>query len=84
MTPFFYKIPMGKNKGEDVSELQAELKDKLTHLNKVGEIAYIWNNYMSQVELSCLNFFKNFLYIKWTSSDAQQQEVFWRGFSHND
>ncbi|KAI7805545.1 glutathione S-transferase omega-1-like [Triplophysa rosa] len=35
VTPFFYKIPMGKNKGADVSELQTELKDKLTHLNKM-------------------------------------------------
>lgn len=35
VTPFFYKITMGKNKGEDVSELVVELKDKLSHLNKL-------------------------------------------------
>ncbi|XP_026992135.2 glutathione S-transferase omega-1-like [Tachysurus fulvidraco] len=33
--PLFYKIPMGKNKGEDVSAIEAELKEKLSKLNKV-------------------------------------------------
>ncbi|KAK3573518.1 hypothetical protein QTP86_026041 [Hemibagrus guttatus] len=33
--PLFYKIPMTKNKGQDVSALEAELKEKLSNLNKV-------------------------------------------------
>ncbi|MCI4376309.1 hypothetical protein PGIGA_G00187130 [Pangasianodon gigas] len=33
--PLFYKIPMTRNKGEDVSALEAELKEKLSKLNKV-------------------------------------------------
>jgi len=35
VTPYFYKIPMGKNKGEDVTPLEAELKDKFVKLNEV-------------------------------------------------
>ncbi|KAG5266514.1 hypothetical protein AALO_G00232950 [Alosa alosa] len=35
VTPYFYKIPMGKKNGEDVSSLEAELKEKLSKLNEV-------------------------------------------------
>ncbi|XP_076142179.1 glutathione S-transferase omega-1-like [Alosa pseudoharengus] len=35
VTPYFYKIPMGKKKGEDVSSLEAELKERLSKLNEV-------------------------------------------------
>uniref|UniRef100_A0A3Q3WD78 Glutathione S-transferase omega n=1 Tax=Mola mola TaxID=94237 RepID=A0A3Q3WD78_MOLML len=34
ITPYFYKIPMGRNKGEDVSGLECELKEKLAKLNE--------------------------------------------------
>ncbi|XP_051504632.1 glutathione S-transferase omega-1 [Myxocyprinus asiaticus] len=34
VTPFFYKIPMGRKNGEDVSALETELKDKLSKLNE--------------------------------------------------
>lgn len=34
ITPYFYKIPMGRRKGEDVSGLEAELKEKLSKLNE--------------------------------------------------
>uniref|UniRef100_A0A3B4FCV3 Glutathione S-transferase omega n=1 Tax=Pundamilia nyererei TaxID=303518 RepID=A0A3B4FCV3_9CICH len=34
--PYFYKIPMDKKKGEDVSGLEAELKEKFAKLNEVG------------------------------------------------
>ncbi|KAM9477238.1 glutathione S-transferase omega-1-like [Clarias gariepinus] len=33
--PLFYKIPMTKIKGEDVSALEAELREKLSKMNKV-------------------------------------------------
>ncbi|XP_072533096.1 glutathione S-transferase omega-1-like [Salminus brasiliensis] len=33
--PLFYKIPGSKHKGEDVSALETELKEKLSKLNKV-------------------------------------------------
>lgn len=36
VTPYFYKIPMGRKNGEDVSGLEAELKEKLAKLDKVG------------------------------------------------
>ncbi|XP_034754492.1 glutathione S-transferase omega-1-like [Etheostoma cragini] len=32
--PYFYKIPMGRKNGEDVSGLEAELKEKLSKLNE--------------------------------------------------
>ena len=32
----FYKIPMGRNKGEDVTALEDELKDKFVKLNEVS------------------------------------------------
>lgn len=38
MTPYFYKIPMGRRNGEDVSGLEAELKEKLAKLNEVGNV----------------------------------------------
>ncbi|KAM8739214.1 glutathione S-transferase omega-1-like [Acanthopagrus schlegelii] len=34
ITPYFYKIPMGRKNGEDVSGLTAELKEKFAKLNK--------------------------------------------------
>ncbi|XP_031162938.1 glutathione S-transferase omega-1 [Sander lucioperca] len=34
ITPYFYKIPMGRKNGQDVSELEAELKEKLSKLNE--------------------------------------------------
>ncbi|XP_054455757.1 glutathione S-transferase omega-1-like [Anoplopoma fimbria] len=34
ITPYFYKIPMGRKKGEDVSGLEAELNEKLSKLNE--------------------------------------------------
>lgn len=34
ITPYFYKIPMGKKNGDDVSGLVAELKEKFTKLNE--------------------------------------------------
>ncbi|XP_075997848.1 glutathione S-transferase omega-1-like [Genypterus blacodes] len=34
VTPYFYKIPMGRRNGEDVSGLEAELKVKLAKLNE--------------------------------------------------
>ncbi|XP_037638859.1 glutathione S-transferase omega-1-like [Sebastes umbrosus] len=34
ITPYFYKIPMGRRNGQDVSELEAELKEKLSKLNE--------------------------------------------------
>lgn len=33
--PLFYKIPMTRVKGEDVSALEEELKEKFSKLNKV-------------------------------------------------
>lgn len=36
IVPYFYKIPMVKKNGQDVSGLETELKEKLTKLNKVG------------------------------------------------
>uniref|UniRef100_A0A3B4FCM2 Glutathione S-transferase omega n=1 Tax=Pundamilia nyererei TaxID=303518 RepID=A0A3B4FCM2_9CICH len=33
--PYFYKIPMDKKKGEDVSGLEAELKEKFAKLNEL-------------------------------------------------
>jgi len=38
VTPYFYKIPVSRAKGEDVSALEAELKEKLSQLSEVG-----WN-----------------------------------------
>ncbi|XP_062375063.1 glutathione S-transferase omega-1-like [Sardina pilchardus] len=35
VTPYFYKIPMGRKNGEDVSGLEGELKEKLSKLNEV-------------------------------------------------
>ncbi|KAF4090450.1 hypothetical protein AMELA_G00051940 [Ameiurus melas] len=35
VVPLFYKIPMTRIKGEDVSALEAELREKLSKLNKV-------------------------------------------------
>lgn len=34
--PYLYKISMGRRKGEDISGLEAELKEKLAQLDKVG------------------------------------------------
>ena len=34
--PYFYKIPTGRKNGEDVSGLEAELKEKFTKLNEVS------------------------------------------------
>ncbi|XP_076599103.1 glutathione S-transferase omega-1-like [Chaetodon auriga] len=34
ITPYFYKIPMGRKKGEDVSGLEGELKQKFAKLNE--------------------------------------------------
>ncbi|XP_067466405.1 glutathione S-transferase omega-1-like [Thunnus thynnus] len=34
ITPYFYKIPMGRKNGEDVSGLEAELKEKFSKLNE--------------------------------------------------
>ncbi|XP_016298391.1 glutathione S-transferase omega-1-like [Sinocyclocheilus anshuiensis] len=34
VTPYFYKIPVGKTKGEDVSAFEAELKEKLAQFNE--------------------------------------------------
>lgn len=34
VTPYFYKIPMGRKNGEDVSGLEAELKEKFVKLNE--------------------------------------------------
>ncbi|KAM4607662.1 glutathione S-transferase omega-1-like [Polymixia lowei] len=34
ITPYFYKIPMGRRNGEDVSTLEGELKEKLAKLNE--------------------------------------------------
>lgn len=36
IVPYFYKIPMGRRNGDDVSGLEAELKGKLAKLNEVG------------------------------------------------
>ncbi|KAM3863309.1 glutathione S-transferase omega-1-like [Diretmus argenteus] len=33
ITPYFYKIPIGKKKGEDISGMEAELKKKFVELN---------------------------------------------------
>ncbi|CAK6953126.1 glutathione S-transferase omega-1-like [Scomber scombrus] len=35
VTPYFYKIPTGRKNGEDVSGLEAELKEKFTKLNEL-------------------------------------------------
>ena len=35
--PYFYKIPMGKRGGEDVSALEGELKEKLANLNEASQ-----------------------------------------------
>nr|QCC20786.1 glutathione S-transferase omega-1 [Clarias magur] len=35
VVPYFYKIPAGRNKGEDVSGMEAELKEKFAKLNEV-------------------------------------------------
>ena len=35
--PYFYKIPMGKRSGEDVSALEGELKEKLAKLNEASQ-----------------------------------------------
>ncbi|KAJ8402752.1 hypothetical protein AAFF_G00364240 [Aldrovandia affinis] len=34
VTPYFYKIPMGRRSGEDISKLEEELKEKLNQLNE--------------------------------------------------
>uniref|UniRef100_A0A4W6CRZ8 Glutathione S-transferase omega n=1 Tax=Lates calcarifer TaxID=8187 RepID=A0A4W6CRZ8_LATCA len=34
VVPYFYKIPTGRNKGEDVSGLETELKEKFAKLNE--------------------------------------------------
>ncbi|XP_043110915.1 glutathione S-transferase omega-1-like isoform X2 [Puntigrus tetrazona] len=34
VVPYFYKIPVGKTKGEDVSVLEAELKEKFVQFNE--------------------------------------------------
>lgn len=34
--PYLYKIPMGRKNGEDVSGLEAKVKEKLAKLDKVG------------------------------------------------
>ncbi|XP_035652652.1 glutathione S-transferase omega-1-like [Oncorhynchus keta] len=34
VTPYFYKIPMGKKNGEDISVLEGELKEKFVKLNE--------------------------------------------------
>lgn len=34
VTPYFYKIPMGRKNGDDVSGLEAELKEKFVKLNE--------------------------------------------------
>ncbi|KAL7383694.1 hypothetical protein ABVT39_016125 [Epinephelus coioides] len=34
VTPYFYKIPMGRRNGDDVSALEAELKEKFAKLNE--------------------------------------------------
>ncbi|XP_039994472.1 glutathione S-transferase omega-1-like isoform X2 [Xiphias gladius] len=34
VVPYFYKIPAGRNNGEDVSGLEAELKEKFAKLNE--------------------------------------------------
>ncbi|XP_028278742.1 glutathione S-transferase omega-1-like [Parambassis ranga] len=34
VVPYFYKIPAGRNNGEDVSGLEAELKEKFSKLNE--------------------------------------------------
>lgn len=36
MMPYFYKIPMGRRNGDDISGPEAELKEKLAKLDKVG------------------------------------------------
>lgn len=35
VTPYFYKIPVNRMKGEDVSALETELKDKLSQFNEI-------------------------------------------------
>lgn len=37
IVPYFYKIPMGRTNGDDVSGLEAELKEKMAKLNEVGQ-----------------------------------------------
>lgn len=37
VVPYFYKISMGKKRGEDVSTAEAEFTEKLVQLNEVGE-----------------------------------------------
>lgn len=39
--PYFYKISMGKKRGEDVSAAEVEFTEKLSQLNEVG-----WNTYI--------------------------------------
>lgn len=34
--PYFYKIPMGRKNGDDVSGLEAELKEKFVKMDQVG------------------------------------------------
>lgn len=41
VTPYFYKIPMGRKNGEDVSGLVSELKEKLSNLNQVNHYYHI-------------------------------------------
>lgn len=41
ITSYFYKIPMGKKNGDDVSGLEAELKEKMAKLNEVGQKIFL-------------------------------------------
>lgn len=36
IAPYIFKIPMVRKNGEDISGLEAELKEKLAKLDKVG------------------------------------------------
>lgn len=43
--PYFYKISMGKKRGEDVSAAEVEFTEKLSQLNEVGWNTYIFLKY---------------------------------------
>ncbi|XP_062319772.1 glutathione S-transferase omega-1-like [Osmerus eperlanus] len=51
ITPYFYKIPMGRTKGEDVSTLVKELKEKFNQLNDtLGKQKFYGGNSITMID----------------------------------
>ncbi|XP_056465346.1 glutathione S-transferase omega-1-like [Gadus chalcogrammus] len=54
VVPYFYKIPMGKRSGEDVSALEGELKEKLAKLNE--HLKTKKSNYMAGDSITMIDY----------------------------